>query len=185
MFDYESMQCEWVQNDRNNTLTSCWELPSIRYVPARLCLHITSCLLALWAAFVMVQVNFPSKFQIESQIYDHGTGRCTENTDGQGGSKLGIGVWKRWRRTPTTSQGSPTFCERNWELNQNLCWRQCSANTWWMCPKLCELFVAVSTTNDRAKRWWRNWTSELYPSHRELCQVGKTYPIDNMNVKQD
>ena len=74
MFDYESMQCEWVQNDRNNTLTSCWELPSIRYVPARLCLHITSCLLALWAAFVMVQVNFPSKFQIESQIYDHGTG---------------------------------------------------------------------------------------------------------------
>ena len=136
MFVCESVQCGWVQNDRNNTLTSCWELPSIRYVPARLCLHITSCLLALWAAFVMVQVNFPSKFQIESQIYDHGPGRCTENTDGQGGSKLGIGGWKRWRRTPTTSQGSPMFCERNWELNQNLCWRQCSANTWWMCPKL-------------------------------------------------
>ena len=27
-----------------------------RYVPARLCLHIVSCLLALWAGFVMVQV---------------------------------------------------------------------------------------------------------------------------------
>lgn len=28
----------------------------LRYVPARLCLHIVSCLLALWAGFVMVQV---------------------------------------------------------------------------------------------------------------------------------
>ena len=28
----------------------------LRYIPARLCLHIVSCLLALWAGFVMVQV---------------------------------------------------------------------------------------------------------------------------------